>query len=165
MTETLVTLAVVSVLLAVALYLLLRGANTPFPPVEVPKPPAPAPKPLVVTKIREVLPTKIAQQLEAIEQQLRKPAPLAPVPQPPPAPVPVPAPAPTRERAPATVKLRLVSAKGRLLTKEPIVLDTRARRPVLRHRTKDGLLSVFVAEGQGADGVWVYRRTGVEREQ
>lgn len=163
MTDTLLILLAVSALIGVVTYLFLRGAQEPPPihPIAPAPPPVPA-KPYVVTKIREVLPTKIAQQLEAIEQQLRKPAPPAPVPPPPPAPVP--SPAPPRVAAPGTpVRIQLVSAKGRHLG-QPIAIDARARRPVYRHRTNDGQVSVFVADHQDLGGVWVYRRVGVERE-
>src|SRR5687768_15879516 len=71
------------------------------------------------------------------------------------------APALTPRPAPQ-LRVCLVSAKGRALGE--VRIDARQRRPVLRHRTKDELLSVFVADRQRDDGVWEYRRVGVERE-
>lgn len=88
-----------------------------------------------------------------------------PVPSPaPPSPVSVPelvAPKPTKT---PKVGLRLVSAKGRPLVEQPVVIDAANRRAVYRHRTKDGQVSVFVADHRGEDGIWIYRRVGVERE-
>jgi hypothetical protein len=43
-------------------------------------------------------------------------------------------------------------------------LNPKARKSVVRHRTKDGLISVFVAGHETPEGHWVYRRVGVERE-
>ena len=85
---------------------------------------------------------------------------------PPPEIKPVPVAPPVAEPArgkPAMVRIQLTSAKGRELG-PPISIEARQRRPVLRHKTRDGLLSVFVAGKQRADGVWEYRRVGVERE-
>jgi hypothetical protein len=45
-----------------------------------------------------------------------------------------------------------------------VTMEARRRGPSLTVRTPDGRLSVCVCSGRGADGVWVYRRVGVERE-
>jgi hypothetical protein len=85
----------------------------------------------------------------------------APVP-PPPAPAPPPPP-PVVPQSP-TVLLRFVSGSGRRPLGEARIARA-ARRPVIRQRAKDGLLSVFVADRQDGDGAWIYRRVGVEREK
>lgn len=77
----------------------------------------------------------------------------------------VPTPAPVLlTPKPQKVGLRLVSAKGRALMAQPVVIEAKNRRPVYRHRTKDGHVSVFVADRLGDDGIWIYRRVSVERE-
>lgn len=92
----------------------------------------------------------------------REPAP-PPAPTAAPPPIPFPAPAPRVEK-PAKVGLWLVSAKGRRLIDQPVVIEAAARRAVYRHRTSDGQVSVFVADRRGEDGIWIYRRVGVERQ-
>lgn len=62
----------------------------------------------------------------------------------------------------STVTLRLVDDRGGELGE--VDIEAKRREPSFQHRTKDGRLSVFVADKQGDDGVWVYRRVGVERE-
>jgi hypothetical protein len=45
-----------------------------------------------------------------------------------------------------------------------VTVDARRRGPSVTVRTPDGKASVCVCSGRRADGVWEYRRVGVERE-
>lgn len=67
------------------------------------------------------------------------------------------------------IRIRLRDESGKPLSLDdtgaevPLVIPATAREPSLRHRTGTGL-SLFVAEGTDAEGDWIYRRVGVERE-
>lgn len=58
-----------------------------------------------------------------------------------------------------TTHVRFVSGSGRLLGDTTI----RGRRAQSYRYRAEGLMGVFVAS-QAEDGVWIYRRVGVERE-
>ena len=64
-------------------------------------------------------------------------------------------------------RLYLRSAKGRALVLdkgEEQAIEVEVREPSLTYRTPDGLIGQFVAQEVDADGVWIYRRVGVERD-
>jgi hypothetical protein len=62
--------------------------------------------------------------------------------------------------APRMLKLRLVTEGGALLGYQSIPAIT--RKPTMRFRGKSGM-GIYMADRQEADGVWVYRRVGVDR--
>lgn len=65
--------------------------------------------------------------------------------------------------SPQPLKIRLMSGSGLRQLGVMTLPDARLRRPIIRHRTGSEL-GVFVQSHCAADGVWVYRRAGVERE-
>ena len=85
-----------------------------------------------------------------------------------PAPVVVPAPkvevmASRRPRG-ARMHIKLVSGSGQ----RPLGVydcDEGTRQPSVQVRAGDGTMSTFTAFRQEADGTWIYRRVGVERER
>lgn len=161
MTELIVVFVITALLLLFGFWLLVKAGNPLDAPV-APTPTGPVPvEPPAQMTTTAAQPQVIPSAPRIVHRHFWSVRPTREEPPPPPEPVvvvPGPKPPPVR-----TVTLKLVSAKGRPLG--TTTLDVRGRRPVLRHRTRDGQMSVFVADSIGTDGAWTYRRVGVERER
>lgn len=154
---TIAILVLAAVLMfAIAVWML---ATPPAPPpLALVPPPVIPPAPVAIVSVP--MPVRPRPIVKYIIQRLA-PVPVQAAPAPPVVVAPAPIPPPSVP-ASSTVSVRYVDLKGKQVAQ--VRMDRRARRPHLTHIDGRGRVGNYLAERQAADGTWVYRFVGRERQ-